>query len=50
MSLKHGENKIDKPKKECAGQKRSVVIFVEAGSILDWFYQAIGKNWQWSAI
>ena len=33
-----------------AGQKRLAVIFVEAGNILDWFNQAIGKIWQWSAI
>ena len=50
MSLKHAENKIGKPKKKFAGQKRSAVTFVEAGNILDWFNQAIGNNWQWSAI
>ena len=37
-------------KKQCAGQKRSAVIFVEVGNIFDWFNQAIGKLWQWSAI
>ena len=37
-------------KKQCAGQKRSAFIFVEAGNILDWFNQAIGKIWQWSGI
>ena len=52
MSLEHAENKIGKPKKKanCAGQKRSTVIFVEAGNILDWFKQTIGTIWQWSAI
>ena len=50
MSLKYAENQISKPKKQCAGQKRSAVIFVEAGNILNWFNQAIGKIWQWSAI
>ena len=50
MSLKHAENKIGKPKKQCAGQKRLAVIFVEAGNISDWFNQAVGKIWQWSAI
>ena len=30
-------------KKQCAGQKHSVLFFVESGNILDWFNQAIGK-------
>ena len=51
MSRKYAENKNGEPiKKQCVGQKRLVVIFVEAGNILDWFNQAIGKIWQWSAI
>ena len=28
-------------KKQCVGQKRFAVIFVEAGNILNWFNQAI---------
>ena len=50
MSLKHAENKMGKPKKQSVSQKRSAVIFVEVGNILDWFDQAIGKIWQWSSI
>ena len=51
MSLKHAEIKPVSLKNQCAGQKRSAVIFVEAAEIiLDGFNQAIGKNWQWSAI
>ena len=37
--------KIGKPQKQCASQKGLAVIFVEAGNILDWFNQAIGKLW-----
>ena len=50
MSLKHAENKIGNLRKQCAGQKRSAVIFVEAGNILDWLNQVIGNIWQWYAI
>ena len=50
MSLKLTEIKTGKRKQEKLGLTiEHPSLFVEAGNVLDWILEAIGKTWKWFA-